>query len=192
MTQLEKAAMMALRSLEWYVKNDDVIESMPGNEFWVKGKQEAEKAIQELRTAIQQAAETEPVKAEPCGIGGMAKTTCPWCENGFSFEYQPDTTERKGEPVDMGTWLWSKLADYCRRKGLNPHHENDLFNLAGELRSMLAHTSPQVPDYAWQTIADYEKDAGFKVNVAFETGWRMARTMNSMFKEMDDAARKGE
>lgn len=98
MTQLEKTAKRALEALEWYVKNDDVIESMPGNEFWVKGKQEAEKAIKELRTAIQQAAETEPVKAEPCGIGGMAKTTCPWCENGFSFEYQPDTTERK-EPL---------------------------------------------------------------------------------------------
>ena len=58
-------------------------------------------------------------------------------------------TERKGEPVvptDLGAWLWVKLADYCRRKGLNPHHENDLFNLAGELRAMLAHTSPQVPE----------------------------------------------
>ena len=35
MTELEKAARMALASLEWYVENDDVIESMPGNEFWV-------------------------------------------------------------------------------------------------------------------------------------------------------------
>lgn len=61
---------------------------------------------------------TEPVKAEPCGIGGMAKTTCPWCENGFSFEYEPVTTERKcGQGCDCLTQCGDVYAYEAERKG---------------------------------------------------------------------------
>ena len=54
MTDLQKAAEAALEALDWYVKEDDVIESMAGNEPWVEGKRNAEKAIQTLRQAIAQ------------------------------------------------------------------------------------------------------------------------------------------
>jgi len=37
------------------------------------------------------------------------------------------------------------------------------------------------PDYAWPTVADYEKDVGFEVNEAFTMAWAMARTTNSLF-----------
>lgn len=101
-------------------------------------------------------------------------------------------TERKGEPVwsDMGTWLWVKLAGYCRRKGLNPHHENDLFNLAGELRAMLAHTSPQVPEDTdpLQGAVDWLCEARMNVSVGLiqqklHIGYNRA-------KRLFDAARK--
>ena len=44
-------------------------------------------AIAALRTAIQQAEAPQPATASACNIPGMAKTTCPYCEQGFSFEY---------------------------------------------------------------------------------------------------------
>jgi len=40
------------------------------------------------------------------------------------------------------------------------------------------------PDYAWPTIADYEKEVGFEVNIAFRSAWAMARTTNDLFKQM--------
>ena len=39
-------------------------------------------------------------------------------------------------------------------------------------------------DYAWPTIADYEKEVGFEVNDAFKAAWTMARTTNDLFKQM--------
>jgi hypothetical protein len=41
-----------------------------------------------------------------------------------------------------------------------------------------------VPDYAWPTVADYEKDVGFEVNEAFKMAWVMARTTNDLFTQM--------
>lgn len=41
-----------------------------------------EETIRQLRAALQQ-----PATAIACGIPGMVKTTCPYCEQGFSFEY---------------------------------------------------------------------------------------------------------
>ena len=32
-------------ALAWYVAEDDVSESMPGNEYWVEGKRNAERLI---------------------------------------------------------------------------------------------------------------------------------------------------
>ena len=40
------------------------------------------------------------------------------------------------------------------------------------------------PDYAWPTIADYEKEVGFEVNIAFRSAWAMARTTNDLFRQM--------
>ena len=42
----------------------------------------------------------------------------------------------------------------------------------------------KAPDYAWPTIADYEKEVGFEVNIAFRSAWTMARTTNDLFKQM--------
>ena len=42
----------------------------------------------------------------------------------------------------------------------------------------------KAPDYAWPTIADYEKEVGFEVNIAFRSAWAMARTTNDLFKQM--------
>lgn len=38
----------------------------------------------------------QPATAIACGIPGMAKTTCPYCEQGFAFEHEQPAT---GEPV---------------------------------------------------------------------------------------------
>jgi hypothetical protein len=48
----------------------------------------------------------------------------------------------------------------------------------------LAAQPAPVPDYAWPTVADYEKDAGFEVNEAFKMAWVMARTTNDFFTQM--------
>jgi hypothetical protein len=42
-----------------------------------------------------------------------------------------------------------------------------------------------VPDYAWPTVADYEKDVGFEVNDAFKMAWGMARTTNALFIQVE-------
>jgi hypothetical protein len=43
------------------------------------------------------------------------------------------------------------------------------------------------PDYAWPTIADYEKEVGFAVNDMFKAAWSMARTTNDLFTQMENA-----
>jgi hypothetical protein len=71
---LHKAAWMALESLKWYVEEDDVIESMAGNEPWVEGKRRAENAIKELRQALAQPKQkplTQDLDA-PLTINGVA------------------------------------------------------------------------------------------------------------------------
>jgi hypothetical protein len=52
--------------------------------------------------------------------------------------------------------------------------------LSKELAAFKAQPAP-VPDYAWPTVADYEKDVGFEVNEAFKMAWAMARTTNALF-----------
>lgn len=49
---------------------------------------------------------------------------------------------------DVATWLWLRFADYCRKQGMNPHHQNDLFAIVHDLRAMLA--SPTQPAQAAQ------------------------------------------
>ena len=63
------------------------------------GLRKAIEAIEALRAAIQQAEAQQPATAIACGVPGMAKTTCPYCEQGFAFEYEhPATLEPVGEP----------------------------------------------------------------------------------------------
>ena len=57
------------------------------------------------------------------------------------------------QPVpDVATWLWLRFADYCRKQGMNPHHQNDLFAIVSELRAMLASTTPPVQAAAQEQV----------------------------------------
>jgi hypothetical protein len=58
--------------------------------------------------------------------------------------------------------------------------------LAESRKEVAALKSLQKPDYAWPTIADYEKDVGFPVNQAFKSAWAMARTTNDLFTQMKE------
>lgn len=51
---LKEAAQEALEALEWYVKNDDTMET-EFNKPWLDGKERAEKAIKMLKLAIKEA-----------------------------------------------------------------------------------------------------------------------------------------
>ena len=46
------------------------------------------------------------------------------------------------------------------------------------IKEALAKT--QEPEYAWPTVADYERDVGFQTNEAFRMAWGMARITNKM------------
>jgi hypothetical protein len=71
-----------------------------------------------------------------------------------------------------GQWHWIDGAD----------------NAQAALREALAEQpAQQAPDYAWPTVADYEKDVGFAVNDAFKAAWNMARTTNDLFTQMEAA-----
>lgn len=59
------------------------------------------------------------------------------------------------------------------------YHEATIKRLQAEIDKL-----NKAPDYAWPTIADYEKEVGFKVNDAFRAAWTMARTTNDLFKQM--------
>lgn len=52
----------------------------------------------------------------------------------------------------------------------------------------------QRTDYAWPTLADYERDVGFQTNEAFRAAWNMARTTNKMlgFSEPQPAQDQGQ
>ena len=51
---------------------------------------------------------------------------------------------------DVATWLWLRFADYCRKQGMNPHHQNDLFAIVHDLRAMLASPTPPRADQKGQ------------------------------------------
>lgn len=69
-----------------------------------------------LRTAIQQAEPQQPVTAIACGISGMAKTTCPYCEQGFAFEHEQPAT---GEPVGQVSDLFPSVRNNLHAKGFD-------------------------------------------------------------------------
>jgi hypothetical protein len=63
--------------------------------------------------------------------------------------------------------------------------ENLLLDVRDEINKQHRKAQP-APDYAWPTIADYEKEVGFEVNDAFKAAWTMARTTNDLFKQMGE------
>ena len=52
-----------VESLEWYVKNDDVNEGQPGNEFWVEGLNRARRLLEQVR--LSKAIPPSETKAKP-------------------------------------------------------------------------------------------------------------------------------
>ena len=67
------------------------------------------KAMANARKALEAA--QQPATAIACGIPGMAKTTCPYCEQGFAFEHEQPAT---GEPeewnsIQIASWIGSQL-----------------------------------------------------------------------------------
>lgn len=70
---------------------------------------------------------------------------------------------------------------------LNEDFPDKLDRLARWLREYAAAPAQQErvePDYAWPTVADYEKDVGFEVNQTFKMAWDMARTTNSFLNQL--------
>ena len=51
--ELESNQTQMLKSLEWFVENDDTIIGMPGNEFWEEGLNEGIRIIASIKGEIQ-------------------------------------------------------------------------------------------------------------------------------------------
>jgi len=66
----------------------------------------------------------------------------------------------------------------------------ELRRLDSELERLTTEQAAPVhgPDYAWPTVADYEKDVGFEVNQAFKMAWNMARTTNGFLNLLSGEA----
>lgn len=50
--QLQELLARSRKALAWYIEEDDVIEAMPGNEYWVNGKRDAESIIADIDAAL--------------------------------------------------------------------------------------------------------------------------------------------
>lgn len=86
--ELKQAAQDAVEAIDWLLKNI----RLDAPQLSGKAMGNAEKCASALRAALAQ----QPAIASACGIPGMAKTTCPYCEQGFAFEHEQPAT---GEPV---------------------------------------------------------------------------------------------
>ena len=87
-TELKQAAQEAAEAIDWLLKNI----RLDAPQLSGKAMGNAEKCASALRAALA----PQPTTAIACGIPGMAKTTCPYCEQGFAFEHEQPAT---GEPV---------------------------------------------------------------------------------------------
>ena len=112
-------------------------------------------------TATQQAETQQPATAIACGIPGMAKTTCPYCEQGFAFEHEQPAT---GEPVDFpagaivnGRTLMERIEAYpFESQGGDLRMCSDWH----ELRSCFEHLADYVSTHPAHSVpADVVRDA---------------------------------
>ena len=89
-TELKQAAQDAAEAIDWLLKNI----RLDAPQLSGKAMGNAEKCATALRAALDQ----QPTTATACGIPGMAKTTCPYCDQEFAFEHeQPATPEPIGQ-----------------------------------------------------------------------------------------------
>jgi len=147
--ELKQAAQQAVEALEWYVENDDVVESMPGNEFWVGGKREAEKAIQELRTAIQQAEAQQPDNAACGSVQKRHQAQQPATGEPVYWEWRHLSTHP--DTVDFGKWSeWKRVearsAIHTIEDALAEFRAYIAQGYKYELRALYDHPAPSVPD----------------------------------------------
>lgn len=121
----------------------EAIEYTPMGVRGIKAVANARKELQ-LATAI------------ACGIPGMAKTICPYCEQGFAFEYEPPTT---GEPVGQVSDLFPSVRNKLHAKG---------FDSAAPLYT---HPTPGVPDGCVLVPLQFLHDASALGNFIMDHGW---------------------
>ena len=102
--------------------------------------------------------------------------------NAMDYEYQAWAREALAEqPAPVQEPVAVVSGYYGGQCVVLPTNPARLFNSGTAF-----YTAPPAaqPDYAWPTIADYEKEVGFEVNDAFKAAWTMARTTNDLFKQM--------
>jgi len=100
-------------------------------------------------------------------------------------------TDKKTEALKLAL-EWHEWIHSGKSVGYAPCCSNDVMN---SIRSALAEQpAQQRTDYAWPTLADYERDVGFQTNEAFRAAWNMARTTNKMlgFSEPQPAQDQGQ
>jgi len=157
-----------------------------------------QKKTQEAITAIKQAlaAPVQPVQ-DPVAF---EVSLVEWVGNKLMATPKTTTTP-------TASWVEMVTANLVR-EGVNKHKARELaehfYSLAQpapvqELTNIQRHeqnvqkflaaqpapVQEPVPDYAWPTVADYEKDVGFEVNDAFKMAWAMARTTNALFTQLE-------
>jgi hypothetical protein len=104
--------------------------------------------------------------------------------NAMDYEYQAWAREALAEqPAPVQEPVAVVSGYYGGQCVVLPTNPARLFNSGTAF-----YTAPPAaqPDYAWPTIADYEKEVGFEVNDAFKAAWTMARTTNDLFKQMGE------
>jgi hypothetical protein len=98
------------------------------------------------------------------------------------IEYHEATIKHLREALDA----WHEKTDWVQETAQPMElgmHKADVLKQRIE---RLNKAAQQTPDYAWPTIADYEKEVGFEVNDTFKAAWTMARTTNDLFKQMGE------
>lgn len=133
--ELKQAAEQALKELGEARK---IVRASSSRQLAKDWDRRATDALANLRTAIQQAEAQQPIKTQQpataiaCGIPGMAKTTCPYCEQGFAFEHeQPAAPEPAAWMHPSGGVLQALLTGLERRTYTIP---------------LYTHPAPSVPD----------------------------------------------
>ena len=96
--------------------------------------------------------------------------------DGQHWQVQDSAAAELRRLVSFNQQLMDEMSDQCRINGMSAEREDALRAEIDRLK--------KAPDYAWPTIADYEKEVGFEVNIAFRSAWAMARTTNDLFKQM--------
>ncbi len=162
---------------------------------WIKNRDKELTAIKQARSAPVQE------QAEQLAKLGWQTIECPFCGSSGAQAFPKPAAQPAPVVQEPVAWvdLLKQAEEVVRSKSLWKKYI-DGTPLANDIAVWMAsfaqeHTTPQaaqpapvqepVPDYAWPTVADYEKDVGFEVNDAFKMAWAMARTTNDLFTQKE-------